>query len=114
MFCRLGLGPIFYRFGGVLGGLGSIFGRFGGSWGAFGGSWEGSWRLLGGLGRLLGRLGSAWAVLSENNALVSASGAVSVLIWVPKGGQDGAQMGPKSDPRRTKIEDKNEVEKRSS
>ena len=97
MFCRLSLGPIFYCFGRVLGGLGSIFGRFGGSWGAFGGSWEGSWRLLGGLGRLLGRLGPSWVVKGHFGA--SRVGCTAAF-GPPKEGQDEAKIGPRRDQNR--------------
>ena len=53
VFCRLGLGSIFGRFGGVLGRFLVVSVGLGGS---FGGSWGVSW----GLG---GVLGGSWAVL---------------------------------------------------
>ena len=101
----------FWLFGGC---LGSIFGRFGGSEGVLGGT-------FGGLGRLLagswGVLGASWGILRPSWS--------SWVFLVKNGGPDqicpaafgcprGAKLKSKSDPRRSKIEDKNEDEKRSS
>ena len=85
--------------------VGSIFGRFGASWGVFWKSWRvlgGSWEALGGsggrLGSILGGLESPWVVQGRFRAskllhTTSFSG--------PKGGQDEAKMGPKTDQNRS-------------
>ena len=85
---------------GGLGGLGRLLGRL---WGGIGEVW-------GGLGRLLGRLGPAWVHLCENDALAPASGVVSVSKKIPRWGYLGAQ----TELIWTKIDFKNEDEKRSS
>ena len=54
---------------------------------------------MGGLGRLLGRLGAAWAVLCENDALVSAARAFSVLKLVSRWGHFGSPSGAKSESK---------------
>ena len=92
--------------------VGSIFGRFGASWGVFWGSWRvlgGSWEALGG----------SWApleaVLGRHGLLVSflpLRGGLPPGTWKILRAQKGAKMRPKSHPRGTKIEDKNEDEKR--
>ena len=77
------------------------------SFGVLGGSWTPLWRPR-------SCLGPSWVV----GVVLSSTGWAEprhlARFWVPKGGQDGAKMEPKSDPRRTKIEDKNGDEKRSS
>ena len=94
--------------------LGSIFGRFGGSEGGLGGT-------FGGLGRLLA---GSWGVLGASWGILRPSWSSWVVLGhfqdskAPRaaafGRPRGAKMKSKSDPRRTKIEDKNEDEKRSS
>ena len=105
-----------------------VLGRLGGSFGGLGGSWAALGRLLGGLGRLLGHLGRlfgnlgvvldrSWTILA-----VMVDFSVSKLLRAASfGGPRGAKMKSKwgqdeakSDPRRTKIEDKNGDEKRRS
>ena len=88
------------RFGGSWGALGRLLGHLGGVLGGLGG-------ILGGLGAVLGGLGSAWLIQGHFGVVELVRAAV---FWRPKGGQDEA----KSDPRRTKIEDKNDVKKRCS
>ena len=75
--------------------------------GVLGGSWavlEGSWRVLGPSWAVLGRHGSLRVMLEPTRSL----GRVALE------GPREAKMKPKWDPRRTEIEDKNEVEKRRS
>ena len=95
-------------------GFGLNFGRFGGSEGVLGGLLGGLGKLLGGLGGILGgpeavlgRLGSSWVVKGHFGVRGLRQTAA---FGRPKGGQDEAKIGP----RRPKIEDKNEVEKRRS
>ena len=88
-----------------------VLGLLGGSFGGLGGSWAALGRLLGGLEAVLDR---SWAALSRHGSF-----RVVLKPTVPAeprhlGAQRGAKMRPKSDPRGTKIDDKNEVEKRSS
>ena len=94
----------FWSFWGVLGGLLEVLeglGRLlGGSWGVLGASW--------------GRLGPSWVVRVVLSSTRWAEPRHLGRFWDPKGGQDGAKMEPKSDSRWTKIEDKNDVEKRRS
>ena len=75
--------------------------------------------VLEGLGRLLGHLGGVLsgleAVLGRLGLLVSflpLRGGVTGGTWKILGAQKRAKMRPKSHPRGTKIEDKNEDEKR--
>ena len=88
----------------------SIFGRFGGSWEVFSRSWGvlgGSWRGLGGswdrLGSLLGRLGPPQVVIGHFKPTGPCEPRDLGALW-------GAKMEPKWNPRRTKIDVKNEVE----
>ena len=101
-------------FGSLWGCVGSIFGRFGASWGSFGGlggSWAALGRLLGGLEAVLDR---SWAALSRHGSLRDSLDPTRPRAGVELEGPSGAKMRPKWDPRRTKIEDKNEVEKTMS
>ena len=88
----------------VLGLLGESFGGLGGSWAALG-------RLLGGLEAVLDR---SWAALSRHGSLR----VIKEPTWSRDGaaleGPRGAKVRPKWDPRGTKIDVKNEVEKRCS
>ena len=98
---------MFGRFGGVLGRFLVVLGLLGGSFGGLGGSWAALGRLLEGLGRLLGRLGSSWVVKGHFGA--------SKLRWAAAFGPPRrVKMRQKSDPEGIKIDDENEVEKRSS
>ena len=76
-------------------------------WRLLGGSWEALGRLLAALGPLLAALG---AILERHAKIIKKS--------MPKmtdfSSQKGAQREPKSDPKRTKIEDKNRCEKKLS
>ena len=89
----------------------AAFGRswplWGSSWAALGRSWEALGRLLGGSWPLLAALG---AILERHAKIIKKS--------MPKmtdfGSQKGAQREPKSDPKPTKIEDKNRCEKNTS
>ena len=71
----------------------------------------GSWGILGGLGALLGGLETVLGRHGSSRVILEPTGT-----GVPRhlGGQRGAKMRQKSDLRRIKIDDKNEVEKRSS
>ena len=88
-----------------------VLGLLGGSFGGLGGSWAALGRLLGGLEAVLDR---SWAALSRHGLLK--------VVLEPTGSGDprhlGAQRGgkrkPKWDPRGTKIDVKNDVEKRCS
>ena len=100
-------GPLASIFGpleGLLGGLGEVLGGLG--------------RLLRHLGRLLGGpeavLDRSWAALSRHGLLRVALGPAPPYGHPPLGGPRGAKMRPKWDPRGTKIDVKNEVEKRCS
>ena len=68
-------------------------------------------RLLEGLGRLLGRLET---VLGRHGSFGVISESLGPDGLRHLGGQRGSKMRSKWDPRRTKIEDKNEDEKRRS
>ena len=85
----------------VLGLLGGVFWR---SWRVLGGSWE----ALGGLEAVLDR---SWAALSRHGLLRVVLGPAPPYGHPPLGGPRGAKMRPKWDPRGTKIDVKNEVEK---
>ena len=91
-----GLGPVLAALGALLAALGLLLGR---SWALLGGSWEA-------LGRLLAALG---AILEKHQKINQKT--------MPKmtdfGSQKGAQREPKSNPKPTKIEDKNRCEKRT-
>ena len=81
------------------------FGRsFGGSWGGLGGSWAP-------LGRLLGGLVPSWVVRVVLGSFLEPAPPYGHPLL---GGPRGAKMEPKSDPRGTKIDVKNEVEKERS
>ena len=82
------LGP----FWGVLGHLGGVFGGLGRSWVR--------------LGRLLGHLGGPWVDFCRFKLNRAGWGAELGSILEPN-------MGTNRHPKRTKIEDKNEDEKRS-
>ena len=91
--------------------VGSIFSRLGASWGGLLDVLEGLGRLLGGLEAVLDR---SWAALSRHGSFrvvlePAGSGDPRHL-----GSQRGAKMRSKWDPRRTKIDVKNDVEKRCS
>ena len=89
-------------------------GSFGRSWGCLGGSLaalEASWEALGGLEAVLDR---SWAALSRHGSFRVVLKPTGPRAARHLGAQRGAKMRPKSDPRGTKIDDKNEVEKRSS
>ena len=98
-------------FGSFWGCVGSIFGRFGGVLG-------GLLVVLGGLGRLLG---GSWRVLDGSWGVLGRHGSTKVILE-PASRADGRHLGPprsvkmrqKSDPEGIKIDDENEVEKRSS
>ena len=91
--------------------MGRLLVVLGGLWRVLGGLW----RLLRHLGRLLGGLEAvldrSWAALSRHGLLRAVLGPARPyehpLLGVPR----GTKMRPKSGPRRTKIEGKNEVEK---
>ena len=116
--CLLGLGSRFVRLGGVLGGffvvLGGLWGVLAASWGIGGASWgvlAASWRVL---AASWGLFGASWAVLGRH-------GSIFVVFSSTRWGA-GAQRLPKRDPtwhpkweqKRTKIDIKNEDEKRHS
>ena len=84
-----------------------MFDLWGGSGESFGGSLGVFWGLggvLGGSWGVFGRHGLFWLILKPTGPAEPRH----------LGAQRGAKMRQKSDPRRTKIDDKNEVEKRSS
>ena len=106
----------------------SLFGCLGPSWVTFCRSWGSlgrSWALLGAslaaLGRPRAALGRSWEALGR---LLAALGAILerhakiIKKSMPKmtdfGSQKGAQREPKSNPKPTKIEDKNRCEKNTS
>ena len=93
--------------------LGVIFGRLGRSWKVLWGCWGVLGSLLGGLGGLLGGLGNilgslrpAWVHFSRFELNKPGRPGHVGPIWE-------LQMAPKRHPKRTKIEDKNEYEKRN-
>ena len=91
-----------------------VLGLLGGSFGGLGGSWAEIARLLGGLEAVLDR---SWAALTRHASLKVVYGHVRASKScgaVPLGGPRGARMRPKWGPRRTKIDVKNDVEKRRS
>ena len=87
--------------------MGASWTQLGASWAALGRSWEALGRLLAALGPLLAALG---AILERHAKIIKKS--------MPKmtdlGSQKGAQREPKSNPKPTKIEDKNRCEKNTS
>ena len=105
MYKRQGLSwPLLGRFWPLLGRSWALLGRswplWGSAWAALGRSWEA-------LGGLLAALG---AILERHAKIIIKS--------MPKmtdfGSQKGAQREPKSNPKPTKIEDKNRCEKNTS
>ena len=88
------LGSLLGPFRDLLVSLGSLLGA---SWGAF-------WGLLAPLGCSWGPLGGFWGRRPKNKNQKSTP---KWTIWGPK-------MGPRWDPKRTKIEDENEHRKSSS
>ena len=105
-----------------------ILGRFGGSWKVFWSSWgvlgdllEGLGGLLDRLGGVLGDLGRSWGHLGRPwvakvvlDPTRPGAGADLCSKRGPRWSPNGSQSMPKSKTKRTKIEDKNEDEKRSS
>ena len=96
----------------------SLWGVLGSLLGGLGGVLGGLWRLLRHLGRLLGGLE---AVLDRSWAALIGHGSLRVILEstrpadvVKVEGPRGAKMRPKWAPRRTKIDVKNEDEKKSS
>ena len=98
------LGSLFAAPGALLAALGHSWAALGRSWAALGRSWEALGRLLAALGLLLAALE---AILERRTKICKTS--------MPKmtdlGSQKGAKREPKSNPKRTKIEDKNRCEK---
>ena len=88
----------------VLGDLEGSFRGLGGSWAALGG-------VLEGLGTVLDR---SWVVLGRNGLLRVMLDPTGPRDQVEKGGPSGGKMRSKWGSRRSKIEAKNEVEKRCS
>ena len=99
-------------FGVVLGYLVECFGALGGSWGAswavLAASWGvlgASWGVLGAswghLGRSWVALGASWGPLGRLKSFWTQQGPARGQTYVPKGGQDGAQMGAKVCQNRT-------------
>ena len=98
------------------------------SWEALGRSWGSLGRLLAALGPLLAALGRSWeplgSLLAPLGLLLDAlrtileQHAKIIKKSNPKmtdlGSQKGSQMAPKSIPKRTKIDDKNQCEKNTS
>ena len=79
-----------------------ILGRFGGSWKVFWSSWgvlgdllEGLGGLLDRLGGVLGGLGGILGALGSQKSFWTQQGPARGQTYVPKGDQDGAQMGAK-------------------
>ena len=73
-----------------------------------------SWALLGALGRLLAALGALLAALGailERHAKIIKKSMPKMTDF---GSEKGAQREPKSNPKPTKIEDKNRCEKNTS
>ena len=101
----------FWSFWGVLGRFLVVLGLLGGSFGGLGGSWAALGRLLGGLEAVLDR---SWAALSRQGSILLILGPARPYVEAPFEGPRGAKMRPKWSPRRTKIDVKNEVEKRCS
>ena len=105
-----------------------ILGRFGGSWKVFWSSWgvlgdllEGLGGLLDRLGGVLGDLGRSWGHLGRPwvakvvlDPTGPGAGADLCSERGPRWNPNGSQHLQKSNTKRTKIEDKNEDEKRSS
>ena len=93
--------------------LGRSWGSLGRSWGSLGRSWAPLGPLLGALGRLLG---GSWPLLAALGAILEKHQKINKKT-MPKmtdfGSQKGAQREPKSNPKPTKIEDKNRCEKRT-
>ena len=91
----------------LLGALGSLFGALGALLAALG-------PLLGALG---GLLGGSWGLLAALGAILERHQKI-IKKSMPKmtdfGSQKGAQREPKSNPKPTKIEDKNRCEKNTS
>ena len=88
-----------------------VLGLLGGSFGGLGGSWAALGRLLGGLEAVLDR---SWAALSRHGLFRVMLEPTRCRDGVALEGPRGAKMRPKWDPRGTKIDVKNEVEKRCS
>ena len=120
-----------------LGSLEASRGPLGASWGPLGTSWRPLGATWAPLGRSWGALGASWAnlggLLVPLGAVLGGLGEVSGGSWRPLGGtlhdtkkinkktiqkmtdlgsQKGPQREPKSDLKRTKIEDKNRCEKK--
>ena len=102
---------MFSRFGGVLGRFLVVLGLLGGSFGGLGGSWAALGRLLGGLEAVLDR---SWAALSRHGSLRVVLKPTGPGGPRHLGAQRGGKMRPKWDLRGTKIDVKNDVEKRCS
>jgi len=98
------LGPLWVALRPLLGALGLLLGRPGAPLGPVLGALGGSW---GALGELLAALGT---ILERSTKIIQK--------WMPKmtdlGSQKGAQREPKSNPKLTKIDDKNRCEKNTS
>ena len=88
-----------------------VLGLLGRSSGGLGGSWAALGRHLGGLEAVLD---PSWAALSRQGSILLILGPASSYVEAPFEGPRGAKMRPKWSPRRTKIDVKNEVEKRCS
>ena len=85
------------------------------SWVDFRSFWEVLGGLLGGLGASLGVLEGSWAALGPSwvvRVVLSSTGSAAARhlcrFWSPKGSQDEAKF----DPRGTKFDVENQVEKR--
>ena len=98
------------------------------SWEPLGRSWGSLGRLLASLGPLLAALGRSWeplgSLLAPLGLLLDALRTIleqhakiikkSNPKMIDLGSQKGSQMAPKSIPKRTKIDDKNQCEKNTS
>ena len=98
------LGVLLAALGALLGGFWPLLAALGGSWAALGpllgGSWAALGPLLGALGPLLAALGRSWAALGTTCKNHGKIDAKMTPFGLPKGGQNGAKIDPKTDQNR--------------
>jgi hypothetical protein len=75
--------------------LGRLGGQLGRSWRPLGGSWRPLGASWGRLGRSWAVLGASWGPLGRLKSFWTQQGGAQGQTYVPKGGQDGAQMSTK-------------------